>query len=380
MMMLLCMACGGSGSGEEPTPEPGPDKPKVPSELEIYVYTPERPLVTRAGDDEVEPEAEEKAIHSLDIWVFVAETKTEGDASVTAGELVGHISPSVSADFQGAKYQMTVSENFGMVKPKVNVYVAANVKAANTGVSLGADTREAALTSAMLEGRYFGLTASSIVTTVPDDGLPMTGVLKNQEVTGNAPALKVPTAVKVVRTMSKIRFVFCRTEVQDLSISGISLDEGVIPTQEYLFLDNAWTADKSHVGSTYEASASLSPLRNEGRIPVCAWPAKYSYTGELSNQEYENLINSGIEAGELGQVGRFYLRETDKEVKGKIHYRIDSGEEKTASFAMGSAGGFTRNHTWIVYGFFAGKENLEVFSVKVTDWTETQGDHQVHNW
>ena len=30
--------------------------------------------------------------------------------------------------------------------------------------------------------------------------------------------------------------------------------------------------------------------------------------------------------------------------------------------------------------FFAGKDNLKVFSVDVNDWTESSGEREVYNW
>lgn len=382
MMMLLCLACGSDNGGDEPTPAP-PSTPdpgvKQPSQLDIYVYTPERPVVTRADEVMVEPEEEEKAIHNLDIWVFVAEDKTVSDESMTKGELVGHISPQVGADFEGGKYQMTVSERFSTVVPKVDVYVAANVRAGNTGISLTAESAPAILTDAQITGRSFGL-SSPMVTTVPREGLPMSGVLKAASITGSAPVLSVAESVKLVRTVSKVRFLFCRTEVQNLRIFDIRFDDDIIPDAEYLFLSEPWSNGKYRVGTVYAASASLSPLQDAINIPVCEYPAKFAYTGELTGDDYEALINSGVAGGELGQVGRFYLRETDKRVTGTIRYRIDDGADKTAIFQMGGAGGFTRNHTWIVYGYFAGKEGLEISTVTVNPWDDQQSEHPVYNW
>ena len=79
-------------------------------------------------------------------------------------------------------------------------------------------------------------------------------------------------------------------------------------------------------------------------------------------------------------MGRFYLRESDKKIKGTITYTIGSGEEKHASFMMANEKDFSRNHTWIVFGYFAGKETLQVYSVDVTEWTESSISHEVYNW
>jgi len=47
---------------------------------------------------------------------------------------------------------------------------------------------------------------------------------------------------------------------------------------------------------------------------------------------------------------------------------------------MADEKGFTRNHTWIVYGYFAGKELLKIYSIDTTDWSTSSADHPVFNW
>ena len=130
MIVLLCQACG-SDDGSEP------------SQLDINVYTPGRAVVTRADVEKINPDEAEKAVNSLQIWVFVAENKSSDAGSLQKGQLVGYLSPQIttptSTDFVG-KYQMTVSDLFATLRPKVNVYVVANVGTANTGNTLTAGT------------------------------------------------------------------------------------------------------------------------------------------------------------------------------------------------------------------------------------------------
>ena len=47
---------------------------------------------------------------------------------------------------------------------------------------------------------------------------------------------------------------------------------------------------------------------------------------------------------------------------------------------MGAAGDFTRNHTWIVYGYFLGSGELKLNVVDVKDWTSGSEDPKVYNW
>lgn len=383
MLMLLCGACSsgdsdedGGGSGDKPVP-------KEPSNLEIHVYTPENPVVTRA--EQVEPDADEKAIHTLDIWVFVSEDK----GSFRAGTLIGHLSPQVStsssSDYVGT-YQMSVSEEFAEVRPKVDVFVAANLASVGLESLRTEDVTPSQLKDQLIDTSYFGL---STLTTAPSstEGLPMSGVLTS-ELSGNPPLLKVETPVKVVRAVSKVRFVFGRTDTGDadrLKVNSITLENNMIPVKEYLFLNDPYSEGAYRIdNNSYQEGGSLTPLTGNDNIPVCPNPSKYAYIedreGQAKGQAYENLINGGIEAGELAQVGRFYLRESDQKISGNINYTIGDGTPKNAIFTMSEADSFSRNHTWIVYGFFAGKEVLNVYSVDVTAWQTSSTDHEVHNW
>jgi hypothetical protein len=84
---------------------------------------------------------------------------------------------------------------------------------------------------------------------------------------------------------------------------------------------------------------------------------------------------------EIVEGGRFYLRESDKLVGGKIYFQIGEDEEKSVEFFLKEAGDFTRNHTWIVYGYFAGNNNLRIFTVVFTPWvTLSEETHSVYNW
>ena len=398
MIVLLCQACG-SDDGSEP------------SQLDINVYTPGRAVVTRADVEKINPDEAEKAVNSLQIWVFVAEDKSSDAGSLQVGQLVGYLSPQIttpaSTDFVG-KYQMTVSDLFATLRPKVNVYVVANVGTANTGNTLTAGTSMTKLESALIQhdgaNDYFGLT-SPMTTAVPAGGLPMSGVLKSTEVGGSRPVLKVQTPVTVVRAVSKVRFVFSRSKQytseqdygssQELKITGVTIDNEMIPKAEYLFLANAYNTEdltkNCHIVNTgeapYETGATdngiaLTPLTSSAtNIPEYANPSEYSYTGELTGQDYEDLINAGVEAGHLAEVGKFYLRESDKLITGKIHYTIGTDPTvKSSTFSMARAGDFSRNHTWIVYGYFSGKELLSISSVNVLPWAMEYTDYSVYNW
>ena len=364
LLMVLLTACsssedGGDGVAKQPT-------------LTIYVYSPERPAVPnrhapqrRAKTGNVETVGDESTIHSLQIWVYESENKA----------LVGYLDTEDVTTLnmgEGATYQLPVSDDFAKNKPDVDVYVMANVTNANCGVETDKDTeRDELMTEAKIVKSKFGL--SPLTTEVPTDGLPMAGKLTTQPVVGDAPALRVGSlnavsTVPLTRAVSKLRFVFAKTTGQPkVSITSITMNAGMIPDEEYLF-----TTPQS---MTYNANAGELLLTDIDDIAETANPTDYIYFNQDA-QEYENLINGA----NLTVNGPIYLRESDKQLAGTITYTINGGSEQTVDFAMQQAGDFLRNHTWIVYAYYAGSGKLQVQTVYVKDWSTKEISHNVYNW
>lgn len=386
LIMLLLIACSGDGDSSEA---------KQPAVISVYVYAPDKPLITRGDVGEVDPisnDESESKITSLQIWVF--EHNTENLISYFSPESVDHLNSGT-----GETYQMSASDAFtqAATKPTVDVYVVANVIAG--GITLSESTTRTALESSLIEGSYFGL--NTLTEKVPEAGLPMSGVLRGVSVTGSAPVYKISN-VTLTRAVSKIRFVFSRekvepeTDANKVKINSIKLNAGMIPTQEYLFLKTGEDAPAFPVGSygtdaTNPAKEFLaSPLDD---IAQNADPMAYSYQAGQDAQEYENLINSGltktvkndqnedVPAPELTQVGPFYLRESSKKLTGTITFQKNDGtsEAKDVPFAMHTAGDFSRNHTWIVYAYYSAS-GLVAVTVVVKDWNDVQQSYDVFNW
>ena len=374
MMLLMIGAC---SSSDEEGQESGADK--KPVMLAIYVYAPEQAAAaqkkaaqTRGDVGEVDAITDEGTIKSLKIWIYESESgdsvryfETKDVAALNQG--------------QGTTYQIPVSDDFANNKPKVDVYVLANVTHDNCGVgSLDKNTeRDELMTKAKIVESKFGL--SPLTTEVPTDGLPMAGKLTTQPVVGDAPALRVGdlnavSTVPLTRAVSKLRFVFAKTTGQPkVSITSITMNAGMIPDEEYLF-----TTPQS---MTYNANAGellSSPIDD---IKQTADPTDYIYFNQDA-QEYENLINTAAskETPEVTVRGPIYLRESDKQLAGTITYTIAGGEPQSVGFQMQQAGDFSRNHTWIVYAYYAGSGKLQVQTVYVKDWSTKEISHNVYNW
>lgn len=358
IILLLLTACSSSDDTE------GTEKKQAM--LTVYVYSPEHPLLIRSEVREVNSTFEESKVNKLQIWIFESET----------GALVGCLETEEGETAllnvsEGAVYQLPVTDDFVQRKPKVDVYVLANVTDSNCGVSLNKNSSRADINTAYLNENYFGLDPLALVTSVPAAGLPMSGVLKNQDVVGEAPVLRVGTSsiatVKVTRAVSKVRFVFANTKGEpELKIKKITLDAGVHPTSEYLIPRTATLL--------YNPTEAILWSGNVTAVEIDD-PTIYIYGGQEA-QVYENLIDhSG-----LTTKGPFYLRESDKKLKGMITYQIGESGDQTRIFEMDAAGDFRRNHTWIVYAYHAGGGFLQLETLYIKDWTTKEKSHEVYNW
>ena len=372
-MLVLCACSGGSS-------EPEVEVKKQPTMLDIYVYAPDNPAITRSDNGSVAASDNEKKISSLHIWVF----------RHSDGTLMGYLNPDVSglSTTGNAKYQMLVPDEFVTTKPNVDVYVMANVTADNCGLTvLDKNVTRSQLEGILIghkgESDYYGLT--TLVTEAPTVGLPMSGVLKNQPVYGEAPVLRVGTSeniakLQLVRAVSKMRFIFSKftNDTRVYKLTSISLNGSTMPKQEYLFLDGAYPTYRYKVGSEVELG-DLPLISNElTDIKSCEDPSVYAYVSG-DGQVYENTINTAVSESKVSDLGRFYLRESDKKLTGAINYTV-GGEAKTATFSMKTEGDFSRNHTWIVYAYFMNGNLLNVNVVDVKSWTPYPGSGEVYNW
>lgn len=376
LVALLMTACSGGGDDGENTSVT--DQQPV---LTFYVYAPERPMITRAN--EVNATAEENAIHNMQIWVFETGTNT----------LVGYLAPtSFPTTAEGQIYQMNVSKEFAnaATKPNVDVYVVANGRSATT---LNGSTTREQLEAAVMGETDFGV--SSPQKGVPTGGLPMTGVLRDKTIGGENPVLRVEDGgnmakVRLLRMVSKVRYVFCKGVSDVLLIKGITIGANLIPTTEYLFL-----TDKNYrIGSVFNNDdIPLITATEITDVLECGNPMKYdinTITPSLTAQAYEDLIDLGVNGDteknidpDLTMVGPFYFKESDKKLHGTITYTPPgetNSKDKPYSMAGDANSSFTRNHSWIVYAYYEGLSGMQIIVVDVTPWDERDENHSVYNW
>ncbi len=387
-LLLLCLtACSSSDEGQTANANGG--QGKTPAQLYIYIHAPQTAVPTRAYIGDVDPINNESKVYSLQIWVFTHDSN----------KLIGYYSPSGTPALNKADgyevLQLTIDDDYALTpeatRETVDVYVLANVEAANCHLTLDNTTTRAELEAAVLAHSTqdaFGLTAP--ISVVPEGvGLPMSGVLRDQPVTGTAPVLQLGNGgqmatVSLIRTVSKLRFAFAnQTGNEPLVINSIKLNTAMIPEEQYLFMadDAPYNRKTCHIktASGYNTTTPELLAATINDVPAIEQPVIYAWGNEeLEPQAYESMLDEAAAAGNLTQ-RMYFLRESDKQLQGEIKFQIGDGEEQTATFQMVDEGGFSRNHIWTVYAYQA-QARLHVVVVNIAPWKTTEKNYEFYNW
>ena len=264
----------------------------------------------------------------------------------------------------------------------------------------------------MIGEGYFGVNTLVSESYMQTEGLPMSGILKNQSIYGSYPTLRVGTqdamaTLQLTRAVSKLRFVICRkTEKENaettakkmlVSIDKIQLDGEVIPEASYLMpveKPSYTSYVPKPVGTEPTPINFIDENLAKSVIPEVPNPMIYIYESQTA-QAYEDLINGAVSENKLKELGPIYFRESDKKLTGTITYhvkeRTDTGtswesitsQEKTVTFSMVDKGDFLRNHSWIVYVFYmdATIYVLTVTNIGMKVWASGNfEEREVYNW
>ena len=379
------------------------------AELMVSLYIPDI-LPTKAQTGPVSALDFEKRIFTLQVWAFLS----EDGSFVSYRSFDNRLSETGLPNTTITRFGMPLSpEMFEVLTggAAVDVYAVANAAAA-TDVALDENTPRSVLAGLALSGDYFGVSPLTTAQTqaIEERGIPMTGVIKGATVTGGYPVLYI-TSLTLTRVVSKIRFVFCQQEVpasetqparpvnsacEILSISFDGTDNGKdcqIGASEKLF-----TTQKHPVSNTLfdigdedpplyaplKATISGTPLIANDDLARAEDPEVFGfrssgYENETA-QQYENRLDGLLlqdPAKPNSQIGPIYLRETDKPISGTITYRVsENGSPETVSFSMGSDV-LSRNHSWILYAFFAQETKTLQLRIVVQpwEWTSYAVDH-----
>jgi hypothetical protein len=325
------------------------------AEFGIYLECPGLSPATKADEGPVPGRSEENALHSILVWIF-----TSADHQlVTSLNLTGNQLPEPG---RVRRYAIPVSREFAQERPDVDVFAIAN--AASIGCDLDETSSWSEVNSAVFGGNWFGV-RNPVRTVDTSLGLPMTGVGRDLPIEGEEPTLRVQT-VRLVRAVSKLRYVFCRMMDEDsedpdeITVDKVTLNGSLIPSSEYLFTNSLPYAI---VPGQYE----LLPIETAGPSSLARneTPEKLAWAGQ-DPVSYEALLDNAVAEGTLTDLGEIYLRESDKMLTGYVDYTIN-GESHTRTFSMAAPGDFARNHTWTLYGYFLSGRNLQL-SIRVLPW------------
>ena len=377
-----------------------PEAEADPAELSVSIYIPDL-VATKAETGSVGALGSEKVFSSLQLWVFL---NNEG---ANDGQLVGY-KAFTSAQLADTglphsaitRFAMPLSrEMFNTLSAdgaRVDVYAVANAASA-TNVSLGEATTRSELDAITISGATFG--TSPLTMAVPAAGLPMSGVLKAAAVSGGYPVLNIST-LTLTRAVSKLRFVFCQKGtpasgtdpavpanadcvVKSITFGGTSTGHDCqIATAEKLFTDHKYGATDNpfEIDGYTPLEATLSgeggaPLMANADLALSERPDELLFRSAghetESAQEYESRLDAAV--GASSQVGPIYIRETDRIISGTILYDVGQGEE-TATFSMPSDDVLSRNHSWILYAYFAEATRTLELKTVVLPWDKTTYD------
>jgi len=355
VLLLLLPGC-----GREVLSDSSPAGPV----LEIAIQFPYVPA-TKAG--ELAATYQENKIHSLAIWVFRSEDHTRvGEPLILTDESAFPPSGGIG------RYQFSVDWAFVNSHPDVDVFVLAN--AASIGSELGASSTYDDLIAASFgyvddDNDLYG-THTYTTSVDPYKGLPMSGMKTHLKVYGSAPQMKIDP-VTLVRAVSRLRMVLCRTATDDIaqedevSVSGITFYKEQIPNREYVFTEGTTGIIAPYTPNDFTFSGPAEIKRN----PV---PEDLIYVNQ-DPDAYQQMLDAAIAADELTDLGYVYLRESDKRLFGRVDYTIND-KSRSREFAMSAPGDFARNHTWTLFAYFMSGRNLQI-SLVAAPWSK--GDYHV---
>ena len=371
--------------------------PKEP-QFKMYIYLPEHEATTRGEYDIVSDREKENKINSLQVWVFAYKpnattgnlepvTIEEGENKTAIGSLYVNVENlSLSGGMKEVAFY-GVADDFKTKYPKLNVYAIAN--AASAGLNtLDGTTTEAQLKALEIAGTYFGIdgtTHKPLVSEVSDNGLPMSGSLKEATVSQTNELFTIAN-LTVKRAVSKIRFVFSKASnipmavVNEIKLDGhVKYRDGntysntgdngkVLPNHEYLFTGFHGNNDTDNNGDGYVEAEDYTDCDADysheivfdvpETVPAHANPWSLRWENEETRQEWEDKINDAIADGKAVECGRAYLRENPYRLRGAIRYSFmeDGDTESTnneATFTMADEYEFLRGHSWTVFAYFS---------------------------
>ena len=314
---------------------------------------------------------QESDIHNIKVWVFKSNTGDEATPISYKAETLSEV--------KNGNYTLNLRflRKIGGEEVKnIDLYILANSESINMldqmkGKDLRSVTRkdlkEVSFTSP------FGINSDGTPETkkVPNEkGLPISRAITKISVDSHVAdteegAKDKGIRIPLVRAVSKLHFYFARKSGSDantsqVKVTRIEVEGNTIPTASYVFPDEAEynedgynqdvTSQKYNSSGTSYVPTTLNLAGVENTdIKEVDNPESFIKKSNQSAQAYLDAFkNKGIKSHNL-----CYLRETNKAIRGTIHYSLDGGAtEKSETFKIPSDGNAIRNRELVVYGYF----------------------------
>lgn len=326
------------------------------------------------GQDETNPSPDtEEKITSIRVWAFKS-----GSDKATATP-IGFKSETNLSKQGSHNVSMMITRKNAETLGKIDLYILLNAESVRVLDGKDCIKMTRAELEALVIKNNFGIANGTAQTTVvPDAGLPISRVIKDLDVTNNikdnaTEAAQHSIHIPLIRAVSKLHFFFTRKNVKDtegVEVTKIEVNEGIVPTQSSVFPTATTYANKETDGLTGNltslkylnekmtfggvATRNITPVEN---------PTSYIRKSDQTADAYITQLR-----GVTTECHLSYLRETDKDLTGTIHYKLDkSGAEKQTPFSIPKA---YRNHEMVVYGYFLGEKSTLTLKYYVAGWTD----------
>lgn len=330
----------------------------------------------KLGQDETSPNpTEEEKIYSIRVWAFKS-----GSAETAAP--IGFKAETGLNETGSHKVSMKLLRKAAGDLENIDLFILLNAE--SIGVlndnNCNRMTRQE-LKSAVFDSN-FGIKTDGTAqaTVVPNAGLPISRVITNINVKNNianneAAAAANPVSVPLVRAVSKLHFFFARKtgkDTESVTVTKIEVNGETLTAASPVFPEATTDAKKDNNGLTGSFTGLTYLTKNlifggiaTDKINPVDDPKEYIRQPGEKAQVYMTRLSTGVQEG-----CRSYLRETDKPITGKIHFKANASlAERSVVFEIPEA---YRNHELVVYGYFSGEASLDNFKLQyyVANWNE----------
>ena len=333
---------------------------------------------------------QESDIHNIKVWVFKSDTGDEATPISYKAETLSEV--------KNGNYTLNLRflrKIGGEEVKKIDLYILANSESINMldqmkGKDLRSVTRkdlkEVSFTSP------FGINSDGTPETkevTKEKGLPISRAITQISVDSHVAdteegAKDIGIKIPLVRAVSKLHFYFARksgseANTSQVKVTRIEVEGNTIPTASYVFPDEAKYNENGYnqdvtsqkynsSGTSYVSTAlKLAGVENKDIMEV-EDPKSFIKKSNQTAQEYLDAFDKkGIISHDL-----CYLRETNKAIRGTIHYSLDGGAtEKSETFNIPSEGNAIRNRELVVYGYFLnGQMGKLTITPSIQEWQD----------